>query len=251
MALQMNYNHARQGRRGLMLTRIDRSMGPQVTTPDRAGPRRDRGHRRPRPGRAGARTVGGGRRRRLPDLRRGVLLRGGARRADGRAGRPVRRGRVRVRPGHRLPRAAVPGGAAALRAGRRGRAGSRSRCCAGAGGRGSSTPASSTARWPGRASRSSSATPPPTARGALPGAVPPPPPRRRPRPARLTAPPVPRSRGLRRRCGHRSASTSVPPWPVSYSPSPRRRDPTTATGSCGPGWTVTSGRRATPPPRAA
>jgi thymidine kinase len=32
MALQINYNHARQGRRGLVLTRIDRSMGPQVTT---------------------------------------------------------------------------------------------------------------------------------------------------------------------------------------------------------------------------
>ncbi|KXK60773.1 thymidine kinase [Micromonospora rosaria] len=32
MALQMNYNHARQGRRGLVTTRIDRSMGPQVTT---------------------------------------------------------------------------------------------------------------------------------------------------------------------------------------------------------------------------
>lgn len=32
MALQMNYNHARQGRRGLVLTRIDRSMGPRVTS---------------------------------------------------------------------------------------------------------------------------------------------------------------------------------------------------------------------------
>lgn len=32
MALQMNYNHARQGRRGLVLTRIDRSLGPRVTT---------------------------------------------------------------------------------------------------------------------------------------------------------------------------------------------------------------------------
>ncbi|WP_435830880.1 thymidine kinase [Polymorphospora rubra] len=32
MALQMNYNHARQGRRGIVLTRIDRSLGPQVTT---------------------------------------------------------------------------------------------------------------------------------------------------------------------------------------------------------------------------
>jgi len=32
MALQMNYNHARQGRQGLVLTRIDRSLGPQVTT---------------------------------------------------------------------------------------------------------------------------------------------------------------------------------------------------------------------------
>ena len=32
MALQMNHNHARQGRRGLVLTRIDRSLGPQVTT---------------------------------------------------------------------------------------------------------------------------------------------------------------------------------------------------------------------------
>lgn len=32
MALQMNYNHARQGRRGLVTTRIDRSLGPQVTT---------------------------------------------------------------------------------------------------------------------------------------------------------------------------------------------------------------------------
>ncbi len=32
MALQMNYNHARQGRRGLVTTRIDRSMGPRVTT---------------------------------------------------------------------------------------------------------------------------------------------------------------------------------------------------------------------------
>ena len=32
MALQMNYNHARQGRQGLVLTRIDRSLGPRVTT---------------------------------------------------------------------------------------------------------------------------------------------------------------------------------------------------------------------------
>jgi thymidine kinase len=32
MALQMNYNHARQGRRGVMLTRIDRSMGPRITS---------------------------------------------------------------------------------------------------------------------------------------------------------------------------------------------------------------------------
>ena len=32
MALQMNYNHAQQGRRGLVLTRIDRSLGPQITT---------------------------------------------------------------------------------------------------------------------------------------------------------------------------------------------------------------------------
>lgn len=32
MALQMDYNHARQGRRGLVLTRNDRSMGPRVTS---------------------------------------------------------------------------------------------------------------------------------------------------------------------------------------------------------------------------
>jgi thymidine kinase len=32
MALQMNYNHARQGRQGLVLTRVDRSLRPQVTT---------------------------------------------------------------------------------------------------------------------------------------------------------------------------------------------------------------------------
>jgi thymidine kinase len=32
LALQMDYNHSRQGRRGLILTRNDRSMGPQVTT---------------------------------------------------------------------------------------------------------------------------------------------------------------------------------------------------------------------------
>jgi thymidine kinase len=32
MALQMNYNHARQGRRGILLTRIDRSMGPRITS---------------------------------------------------------------------------------------------------------------------------------------------------------------------------------------------------------------------------
>ena len=32
LALQMNHNHARQGRRGLVLTRIDRSLGPQITT---------------------------------------------------------------------------------------------------------------------------------------------------------------------------------------------------------------------------
>ncbi|WP_434744003.1 thymidine kinase [Micromonospora sp. SH-82] len=32
MALQMNHNHARQGRRGLVTTRLDRSLGPQVTT---------------------------------------------------------------------------------------------------------------------------------------------------------------------------------------------------------------------------
>jgi thymidine kinase len=32
LALQMDYNHARQGRRGLVLTRYDRSMAPRVTT---------------------------------------------------------------------------------------------------------------------------------------------------------------------------------------------------------------------------
>jgi thymidine kinase len=32
LALQIGYNHARQGRRGLVLTRLDRSMKPQVTT---------------------------------------------------------------------------------------------------------------------------------------------------------------------------------------------------------------------------
>nr|WP_027342231.1 thymidine kinase [Hamadaea tsunoensis] len=32
LALQMGYNHARQGRRGIVLTRNDRSMGPKVTT---------------------------------------------------------------------------------------------------------------------------------------------------------------------------------------------------------------------------
>ena len=39
LALQMDYNHARQGRRGLVFTRYDRSMTPQVTT--RLGLRRD------------------------------------------------------------------------------------------------------------------------------------------------------------------------------------------------------------------
>ncbi|MDR8412495.1 thymidine kinase [Nonomuraea sp. 3-1Str] len=32
LALQMNYNHGRQGRRGLVLTKHDRSGGPQVTS---------------------------------------------------------------------------------------------------------------------------------------------------------------------------------------------------------------------------
>jgi thymidine kinase len=32
LALQMDYNHSRQGRRGLVLTRNDRSMGARVTT---------------------------------------------------------------------------------------------------------------------------------------------------------------------------------------------------------------------------
>jgi thymidine kinase len=32
LALQMNYNHARQGRRGLVLTKHDRSGGPRVTS---------------------------------------------------------------------------------------------------------------------------------------------------------------------------------------------------------------------------
>ncbi len=32
LALQMNYNHSRQGRRGLVLTKHDRSGGPQVTS---------------------------------------------------------------------------------------------------------------------------------------------------------------------------------------------------------------------------
>ena len=39
LALQMDYNHARQGRRGLVLTRNDRSMGAEVTT--RIGLRHD------------------------------------------------------------------------------------------------------------------------------------------------------------------------------------------------------------------
>jgi thymidine kinase len=32
LALQMDYNHSRRGRRGLVLTRNDRSQGPRVTT---------------------------------------------------------------------------------------------------------------------------------------------------------------------------------------------------------------------------
>ena len=32
LALQIDHNHSRQGRRGLVLTRLDRSMTPQVTT---------------------------------------------------------------------------------------------------------------------------------------------------------------------------------------------------------------------------
>lgn len=32
LALQIGHNHARQGRRGLVLTRLDRSMKPQITT---------------------------------------------------------------------------------------------------------------------------------------------------------------------------------------------------------------------------
>ncbi|MFD0472053.1 hypothetical protein ACFQ0B_29940 [Nonomuraea thailandensis] len=32
LALQMNYNHGRQGRRGLVLTKHDRSGGPKVTS---------------------------------------------------------------------------------------------------------------------------------------------------------------------------------------------------------------------------
>jgi thymidine kinase len=32
LALQMDYNHARQGRHGLVLTRNDRSLGPRLTT---------------------------------------------------------------------------------------------------------------------------------------------------------------------------------------------------------------------------
>ncbi|MBB5866971.1 thymidine kinase [Allocatelliglobosispora scoriae] len=32
LALQMDHNHARQGRKGIVLTRNDRSMGPKVTT---------------------------------------------------------------------------------------------------------------------------------------------------------------------------------------------------------------------------
>nr|WP_084957876.1 thymidine kinase [Thermoactinospora rubra] len=32
LALQMNYNHARQGRRGLVLTKHDRSGGPEITS---------------------------------------------------------------------------------------------------------------------------------------------------------------------------------------------------------------------------
>src|SRR5215203_762131 len=32
LALQMNYNHGRQGRRGLVLTKHDRSGGPRITS---------------------------------------------------------------------------------------------------------------------------------------------------------------------------------------------------------------------------
>jgi thymidine kinase len=32
LALQIGHNHARQGRRGLILTRLDRSLQPQITT---------------------------------------------------------------------------------------------------------------------------------------------------------------------------------------------------------------------------
>ncbi|MGI8879602.1 MAG: thymidine kinase [Jatrophihabitans sp.] len=39
LALQMDFNHARQGRRGLLVTRYDRSGGPMITT--RVGLRHD------------------------------------------------------------------------------------------------------------------------------------------------------------------------------------------------------------------
>src|SRR5215467_9722590 len=32
LALQMDHNHSRQGRHGLVLTRNDRSLGPSITT---------------------------------------------------------------------------------------------------------------------------------------------------------------------------------------------------------------------------
>jgi thymidine kinase len=84
LALQIHHNHSRQGRRGLVLTRLDRSLRPQVTT--RIGlsataievePHLD----------LTALVRSQPRAHRLRDLRRGVLLH---RRPDRAAGRPGR-----------------------------------------------------------------------------------------------------------------------------------------------------------------
>ena len=147
LALQVDHNQSRQGRHGLRLTQGDRSRGPADQQPGGAVPGGRRARRRHRRAAAGPRPVG----RRAPgglrDRRRGAVPHRPAGRAAGRAGRRVARRRLRLRADHRLPRRAVPGHPAAVRAGRRrpadpGRGAVLVRRC-----RGCSTPGWSTARW--------------------------------------------------------------------------------------------------------
>ena len=111
LALQIDHNHARQGRHGPAADPLRPLRAARPSPPGSGWPRAaievDRRHRHPRCWCASewaARPPAG-----LPDRRRGRLPRPRARRPAGRTGRRLARRRLLLRPGHRFPHQLLPG----------------------------------------------------------------------------------------------------------------------------------------------